>query len=349
VEGKGTKREAIKRIFLAGIVAIGVFGVSGLMLSELLGLSERKVWDGTQSALWQLERVVDQIIEEEGTRPIEKRVNRAIKSGLQEEPPDSPLHRLKEEISKDPRLDRLSSLPIFVEKDDLSNGFGFYWKGEDGLSRSGGMDPDDINSWDQRSGQFYLDRRQRETMLRYAELAMIPTLVVFALLIRMTGKRSFRDRMARIVKRVFLFIGVPVGLLMTPVLVVGVLIFGFPFSRSGHFTPSWKSELPSTATEVYEEGSGEKIPGDYSYRMRAKVSEEEFADFCKRLEMTLHTEDREYDDLEYGFSWEGNPAGCGGWWVPTDSTEETFVWQKGHTWSYAKYEDGHLYFGSFKH
>ncbi len=37
--------------------------------------------------------------------------------------------------------------------------FGFFAFGEDGITNSNGNDPDDLNSWDFKSGRFYRDRR----------------------------------------------------------------------------------------------------------------------------------------------------------------------------------------------
>ncbi|YCM44525.1 hypothetical protein V2O64_00640 [Verrucomicrobiaceae bacterium 227] len=205
VESAGTKRAMLKRIFLAGLVAPGVFGASGLILTKVVRLGDPGNSREVGIALWQLESFVDGIIAEEGARPKDERVNRAIESAFQseqqEEPLDPPLSRLVGEILKDPRLGSLGSPPVFAEKNDLPNGFGFYWKGEDGLSRSGGMDPDDINSWNPESARFYLNRARRTAMLQYAGLAMLPAFVVFALLVRMTGRRSFRERLAWLIKK----------------------------------------------------------------------------------------------------------------------------------------------------
>ena len=57
--------------------------------------------------------------------------------------------------------------PVYVVDPSLPDGFGFYLEGEDGVSASRGEDPDDVNSWDNRSHVFYYKRRWwREQMTR---------------------------------------------------------------------------------------------------------------------------------------------------------------------------------------
>ena len=107
----------LKRIFLAGLVAPGVFGASGLILTKVVRLGDPGNSREVGIALWQLESFVDGIIAEEGARPKDERVNRAIESAFQseqqEEPLDPPLSRLVGEILKDPRLGSLGSPPVF--------------------------------------------------------------------------------------------------------------------------------------------------------------------------------------------------------------------------------------------
>jgi len=128
-----------------------------------------------------------------------------------------------------------------------------------------------------------------------------------------------------------------------------LLIFGFP-SSSSDSSLSWKSELPSTATEIQESGWVEGFLPDYSYILRARISDTEFADFCSRLKLTPHSETRTYSDDTHWLSWTALPNVDGGdWWIPTESLERTFVRQDGSSWSFAKHEDGYLYFQSLCH
>jgi hypothetical protein len=127
------------------------------------------------------------------------------------------------------------------------------------------------------------------------------------------------------------------------------LLIGSLFSSSDS-PPSWKSELPATATEIMESGFAEGFIPDYSYILRAKISESEFTEFCSRLKLTPHSETRVYPDEENWLSWSSPPmVDADDWWIPTESLEKTFVRQDGHTWSFAKHEEGYLYFQSLCH
>ena len=127
------------------------------------------------------------------------------------------------------------------------------------------------------------------------------------------------------------------------------LIFGFP-SFSSDSSLSWKSELPSTATEIQESVWADGFLPDYSYILRARISGQEFADFCLRLKLTPHSESRTYSDDKHWLSWTALPNVDGGdWWGATESLERTFVRQDGTSWSFAKYENGYLYFQSLCH
>lgn len=52
--------------------------------------------------------------------------------------------------------------PKYIVSKDLPGGYGLYMEGEDGVTRSNGNDPDDLNSWDVNSRSFYIERSERE-------------------------------------------------------------------------------------------------------------------------------------------------------------------------------------------
>ena len=70
------------------------------------------------------------------------------------------------------RMGSLDAAPVYIENNDLPNGFGFCLKGEDGVSTSRGNDPDDVNSWDFQSAQYYRDRVKRSARILVAGISL---------------------------------------------------------------------------------------------------------------------------------------------------------------------------------
>jgi hypothetical protein len=88
---------------------------------------------------------------------------------------------------------------------------------------------------------------------------------------------------------------------------------------------------------------------DYSYNLKARVTEKQFCDYITRFGLTPHTPARTYSDEAILLSWKMGPGFEAGWWDPSDSLDATFVWQNYHTWTFAKYEHGFLYLASITH
>ncbi len=70
------------------------------------------------------------------------------------------------------------SWPTDSEDGELGD-VGFYSLGEDGISKSFGNDPDDINSWDRDSTRYYHSRFTRSNNFARAKVAAIIAIVVF--------------------------------------------------------------------------------------------------------------------------------------------------------------------------
>ncbi|WP_149499028.1 hypothetical protein [Roseiconus lacunae] len=70
-----------------------------------------------------------------------------------------------------------------------------YSKGEDGISRTDGDDPDDLNTWSNDYGQFYWRRIQREQRLKHAAEATVCSPIVFAIMVVLTriARNTFGD------------------------------------------------------------------------------------------------------------------------------------------------------------
>ena len=112
--------------------------------------------------------------------------------------------------------------------------------------------------------------------------------------------------------------------------------------------PSWKSHLPSSASDVQEWSWADGFLPDYSYQLKARVTEAEFQKFVSDLGLTPHTPERKYSEDSW-LSW-GSAAGFDGtWWDPGDNLDSTYVTEGQDTWSYAKFEKGFLYFKSLNH
>ncbi len=131
---------------------------------------------------------------------------------------------------------------------------------------------------------------------------------------------------------------------------VGYFLFGSLGSSDDHSSPaiSWRSSLPESATDVHEHVWADGMLPDYDYYLCARVTKAEFEDFVKDLGLTLHTANRVYSESSW-LSWSGHLLGDNTWWHPTDRLDGTYVKEGGTTWSFAKYEDGILYFRSLDH
>jgi hypothetical protein len=148
-------------------------------------------------------------------------------------------------------------------------------------------------------------------------------------------------------------VGSIVGL--TVIGLIGLISIGFLFFDSfsssnddGSTTISWRSSLPDTATDVKEHAWADGFLPDYDYYLRARISTVEFEKFVKDLELTPHATNRVYSESSC-LSWSGHLLGDSEWWNPTESLEGTYVREGGTNWTFAKYENGYLYFRSLDH
>jgi hypothetical protein len=162
--------------------------------------------------------------------------------------------------------------------------------------------------------------------------------------------------MRKPLKVALLIIGSVVGVIAMACLgliAVGYFLFGSFGSSDDHSGSaiSWRSSLPVTAADVHEHAWADGFLPDYDYYLCARITEGEFEKFVQDLGLTPHTASRIYSDSEESswLSWSGHLLGDNTWWHPTDSLESTFVKEGGTTWSFAKYEDGFLYFRSLDH
>ena len=112
---------------------------------------------------------------------------------------------------------------------------------------------------------------------------------------------------------------------------------------------SWTNHLPETATEVNEWAWADGFLPDYSYILKAKVTQQEFNEFNLKLGLTPHTPTRIYTESDAMLSWNAPPGCDEAWWDPSPFLDATFVEEGSDTWSCAKYEDGFLYFQSLNH
>ncbi len=113
------------------------------------------------------------------------------------------------------------------------------------------------------------------------------------------------------------------------------------------FESPFESALPQTATDVHVHN--ESLGIDWSYCLKAKISEEEFEAYRAEFpDLTPHTPDRVYLDdmlwLDWQFACESHA-----WWDASDDLSETFVYQEGDTWELMKYEHGYLYINGHSH
>jgi hypothetical protein len=137
-----------------------------------------------------------------------------------------------------------------------------------------------------------------------------------------------------------------VGVLLALVLAGG---FGWVFlARSDEWV--FRRNLPGTAVDVSEWDRSETLLPDYSYHLKASITEEQFGIYITKFGLTPHSETRQYSQSPSPWlSWQAAPGFQGSWWDPSDTLAGTFVHQEGDTWTFAKYENGYLYLASLNH
>ena len=128
-----------------------------------------------------------------------------------------------------------------------------------------------------------------------------------------------------------------------------MLIGGGWWVFSGDGKPSWRRYLPRTATDIHEWAWADGFLPDYSYLLKARITDGEFQTFVTQLGLTPHTADRNYSDDSHWLSWQRAPGFNENWWDASPALDSTYVWQGKDTWAFAKYENGFLYFQSLNH
>ena len=162
-----------KRFLISLAVSIGVYFGCYTFGDHNRPLSNYDQPD-MQSHLRHFHNYIDHYKKVEGTLPDEKLLNEIITKCYPTKPvleiyentdlEDSILLYIPQEISSARELHYWKSPPIFTIEKTLPSGFGFYLNGEDGISKTSGNDPDDINSWDKKSWLYYYYRvHQKET------------------------------------------------------------------------------------------------------------------------------------------------------------------------------------------
>jgi hypothetical protein len=133
---------------------------------------------------------------------------------------------------------------------------------------------------------------------------------------------------------------------LTILFAIGLILFLWARPDQWRF----RRELPWRAQDVKEWHQSDGFLPDYSYQLKAKITEEQFHRYIAKFELTPHTPTRKYSDSpEAWLTWHRAPGFSGAWWDPSDSLEHTFVWQGNDTWTFAKYERGYLYLASLNH
>lgn len=124
------------------------------------------------------------------------------------------------------------------------------------------------------------------------------------------------------------------GVSLAVVLILGTYsLFVWPFHRA----------LPWGATQVREETWTEGFLPDYTYTLKARISEDEFRSYVEALELTPYVAE---GGVEGGASDVGGPE----WWDPPPCAEgTTYVYSRGTEQLVARYGDGWLYVSGSLH
>jgi hypothetical protein len=107
-------------------------------------------------------------------------------------------------------------------------------------------------------------------------------------------------------------------------------------SSANHF----RSTLPFSAQDV-QTASVDFFP-DWSYYLKARLPEEDFARYVQDLELGFCG-----DEAPYWVVWHTLTAPA--WWDPTSDISETYCLKQGDIWALAKYENGYVYLHAFSY
>ncbi len=133
-------------------------------------------------------------------------------------------------------------------------------------------------------------------------------------------------------------------------LVIGLVVVALVWASWGRMTQwAFRRALPSHAEDVHESIREDGFLPDYRYKLKAKISEEQFRRYIEQFGLTAHSSMRKYsDDADVWLRWQHSGRKVDGW-DPSESLDETFVRQAGDTWTFAKRERGYLYLMSLNH
>jgi hypothetical protein len=113
--------------------------------------------------------------------------------------------------------------------------------------------------------------------------------------------------------------------------------------------------LPKGADVCYRSQYEDGFLPDATFRLKAKVTKEQFDTIVKKIGATPHTEARKYTDDKAWLSW--SPERGGDLkprkgrknWDPEDDLSSTFVRQEKDYWQFVKFEGGFLYYVALNH
>jgi|SRR6516162_3759443 hypothetical protein len=97
--------------------------------------------------------------------------------------------------------------------------------------------------------------------------------------------------------------------------------------------PTW---LPQSAPILYR-----RYEGKYAIKLKAKVSEPEFIQATKELNLTSPAQDKEYPQNTDALRWTKGPDKK---WDPSPAAEGTLICHHYNLWELVKYENGYLYY-----
>ena len=194
-----TLGERMKRWLIALLVTSVVFTLAWRASAYVNRALGPHTWGNAYMTLRMMERRMTSYKKQYGRLPEANRVNVQIEKIWKGDPSyivdseDEEALALSTvtEVSAYDRLRVWDRPPRFVVTEASPAGFGFYLEGEDGMSKTEGSDPDDINSWSSESMAFYYDRLRRGRNLRDATIAAI---VAAPVLIFMLKLRSRSDK-----------------------------------------------------------------------------------------------------------------------------------------------------------
>lgn len=107
--------------------------------------------------------------------------------------------------------------------------------------------------------------------------------------------------------------------------------------------------ISGKASDIEEFSREEDFLSDYTYYLKATVSQKQFGELVYKLDLIEFDQFKKVHSGPRLASWYPVPEEVKKWWNPSEEYSSSFLKVDGDKWILAKYENSHLFYYSFKY